>query len=217
MSTTTTAPSSRPPTTPTATRGGPARRSVPHLLLGLVLVSSCTAGAVFWSLNVGDRRPALALARAVTIGQTIQADDLREVSVALEGVDAIPAGDAPSIVGQAAAVSLPAGVLLARGMLGTTRVPTGDHAVAALAVKPGQAPPDIGAGAHVLVVRAADPDSAPATTSGSTWPGVVVAATAQANDGGLVVSVELTDTDARSVAAAPAGRLSVVLVAGGER
>src|SRR4051794_32961669 len=137
MSTTTTAPSSRPPTTSTATmRGGPARRSVPHLLLGLVLVSSCTAGAVFWSLNVGDRRPALALARAVTVGQTIQADDLREVSVALEGVDAIPAGDAPSIVGQTAAVSLPAGVLLARGMLGTTRVPTGDHAVAALAVKP---------------------------------------------------------------------------------
>lgn len=218
MSTTTTAHRSRPPTTMTvATRGGPTRRSVPHLLLGLVLVSTCTAGAVFWSLNVGDRGPALALARAVTVGQTIHADDLREVSVALEGVDAVPAGDAPSIIGQTAAVSLPAGVLLAHGMLGAARVPTGDHAVAAIVVHPGQAPPDIGAGAHVLVVLAADPDSASSATSGSTWPGVVVAATGRANDGGLVVSVELSDTDARRVAAVPAGRLSVVLVAGGER
>jgi len=187
------------------------------LLLGLLLVSSCTAGAVFWSLNVGDRALALALVRAVTVGQTVQEDDLREVSVALDSVDAIPAGEARSVVGQTVAASLPAGVLLARGMLGTTRLPADGHAVAALALQPGQAPPDVSAGAHVLVVLAAEPGAAGIPVSGSVWPGVVVGAAARATDDGLVVSVELSDADAARVAAIPAGRLSLLLVPGGDR
>lgn len=195
-------------------RGGP-RRSMPHLVLGLLLVSSCTAVAVFWSLHVGDRRAALALAHAVTVGQTIQPDDLREVSVALDGVDAIPAGDTGSVVGQTAAASLPAGVLLARGMFGTTRLPADDHGIVALALQPGHVPLDISPGAHVVVVLAADQDTANAEASD--WPGVVVSASELENGAGLVVSVELGDGDARRVAAAPTDRLSVVLVPGGDR
>jgi hypothetical protein len=191
---------------------------VPHLLLGLLLVSSCTAGAVVWSLNIGDRRPALALARAVTVGQTLRAADLREVSVAVDGdVDAIPAGDAPTIVGRTVAASLPAGVLLSHGVLGATLVPADDRAVAALALQPGQVPPDISAGAHVLVVLAAEPDVVSGPGPDSAWSGVIVSAARQANDGNLVVSIELSDDDARHVAAASAGQLSVVLVPGGDR
>jgi hypothetical protein len=197
---------------------------VPHLVLGLLLVSSCTAGAVFWSLNVGDRRPALALTRPVALGQTIQAADLGEVDIAVDGpVDAIPADDAPSITGRTATASLPAGVLLTRDLLGTTRVPGNGRAVAALALQPGQSPPDIGPGSHVLVVLASDPDTTTGNGAGggavsdSAWPGVVVGVTRGANDNSLVVSVEFSDTDARHVASAPAGQLSVVLVSGGDR
>ncbi|MGH3761028.1 SAF domain-containing protein [Actinophytocola sp.] len=174
---------------------------------------------------MGDRRPALALARPVTLGHTFEAADLREVSVAVDGdVDAIPADQATSVIGQVAAASLPAGVLLPRGALGAAPFLASDRAVAALALQPGQVPPDINAGASVLLVLSADPNAAPdvaATTTqpqpASAWPGVVVGVAHQANDERLVVSVELAETDARRVAAAPIGRLSVVLVSGGDR
>lgn len=201
-----------------STQRGVPRRSVPHLVLGLLLVSLCTAGAVFWSLNVGDRRPALALTRPVALGQTIQAADLGEVDIAVDGaVDAIPAGDAPSITGRTVAASLPAGVLLTRDLLGTARVPGTGRAVAALALEPGQVPPDTGPGSHVLVVLAADPETTSGAVLDADWPGVVVGVIRDANDNSLVVSVELNDADARHVASAPAGRLSVVLVPGGDR
>lgn len=214
-------------------RGGP-RRSVPHLLLGILLVTSCTAGAMVWSLNIGERRPALALARPVALGRAITPADLREVAVALDGgVDAIPASEARSVIGQTVAANLPAGVLLPRAALGRAPVPADDHAIAALDLQPGQAPPVLNAGAHVLVVRstdpaagptAADPDGASSTPGhtepASVWPGVVVDVADGVdgtNDHGVVVSVELAEQDARRVAAAPVGQLSVVLVPGGDR
>jgi hypothetical protein len=199
---------------------------VPHLLLGVLLITSCTTGAVVWSLNLGDRRAALVLARPVALGDTLEPGDLREVSVALDpGVDAIPASDAPSVVGRTAAANLPAGLLLPRGALGASPLPGDGRAIAALAVQPGQVSPDVHAGARVLVVRTADPNTDPnaepadsgGATPTSSWPGVVIGVAAMANDQERVVSVELTEPDARQVAAAPAGHLSVVLVTGGER
>lgn len=199
-------------------RGAPRRRSLPHLLLGLLLVTSCTAGAVVWSLNVGDRRPALALARSVAVGHTFEAADLREVNVAMDGdVDAIPASEARSVIGQTAGASLPAGALLPRGVLGSAPVSADDRAVAALALQPGQAPPDVHAGASVLVVLSADPNSSTNDSQPmSVWRGTVVAVSSATNEH-LVVSVEFAEADARLVAAAPVGRLSVVLVSGGDR
>lgn len=229
MSTTTSAPAGPRPAaehgSTNTVRGGP-RRSVPHLLLGVLLVTSCTAGAVVWSLTIGERRPALALARPIELGQAIAPADLREVSVAVDGdVDAIPASETRTVIGQTAAATLPAGVLLPRGALGTTPLPADDRAVAALNLKAGQAPPAINTGASVLVVLAANPTVATNDTdtgSGTAepvavWRGVVVDATPKASDDSLVVSVELTENDARHVAAAPIGQLSVVLVSGGER
>ena len=202
----------------TGPRSGPGRRSVPHLLLGVLLVCSCTAGAVVWSLNVGERRAALALARSVTVGQTLAAADLREVSVAVDGdVDAIPASEASSVVGRLVAADLPAGVLLSHRLLGAAPAPAVGRAVAAIALQPGQAPLDVQPGAHVLVVLAADPNAEATTTRPlSEWPGIVADIARDVNADRLVVSVDLDKNDARSVAAAPVGRLSVVVVAGGD-
>jgi hypothetical protein len=177
---------------------------------------------VAWSLSIGERRAALALARPVVLGETLERADLREVSVAVDAdVDAIPAAEAPSVIGRTAAASLPAGVLLPRGALGSAPIPAAGHAVAALALEPGQAPPDVNAGARVLVVLTADPNTGPSSTapaqSVSVWPAVVISVVPGATGQGLVVSVELAEDDARRVAALPVGQLSVVLVAGGGR
>lgn len=200
-------------------RLGAARRSVPHLVLGILLVTASIAGAVFWSIATGERRLALALARPVAVGQTIGIDDLREVSVALDGaVDAIPATDAASVIGQPLAASLPAGVLLPRAALGTSTAPESGEAVAALALQPGQVPPEVSSGAHVLVVLSADPNTPTDESSPqAAWPAVVTEVSHQPTNQTLVLSVQLDEDDARRVAAAPIGRLSVVLVAEGSR
>lgn len=189
------------------------RRSVPHLMFGLVLVAVSVAGSVFWSLTTGERHLALALASPVAIGQTIGVNDLREVSVALDGtIDAIPAEEAASVIGQTVAASLPAGALLPRAALGTSTIPEPGDAIAALALQPGQVPPEISAGTHVLVVLSTDEPM-----SDSAWPAVVIDVARQPTERALVVSVQLAEDDARRVAASPVGQLSVVLVAGGGR
>jgi len=195
---------------------------VPHLVLGALLVTSCTAGGAWWSLAAGERQPALALARPVDLGEELEAADLRETSVALDGtVDAIPAAEASTVIGKRLTASLPAGALLPRGALGTAASPPDGRAVAALSLEPGQAPQDIAAGVNVLVVLTAGPtadaNGNTAAQPTSAWPGLVTSVTTAPADRGRVVSIELNEDDARRVAAAPTGRLSLVVVPGGDR
>jgi hypothetical protein len=207
------------PTASTSRLSSPPRRSVPHLVVGALLVTSCTAGGVWWSTVAGDRHPALALARPLALGDVLEPGDLREVSIAVDGtVDAVPATDKASIVGQRLAVSLPAGALLPRGALGAVVGPADGRAVAALALEPGQAPPDVTAGVAVLVVLGTSPEANRGGTSqpSSAWRGLVTSITA-VDDPTRVVSVELAEPDARRVAAAPTGMLSLVVVPGGDR
>lgn len=197
----------------------PRRRSVPHLVVGALLVTSCTAGGLWWSKAAGEREPALAVARPLTLGAVLEPADLREVSVALDGpVDAIPAVEKTHVVGQRLAVSLPTGALLPRGALGTASGPAQGRAVAALALGPGQVSPDLAAGAAVLVVLTADAADSTTGLPIPAWPGLVTSVTTSTTgEQTRVVAVDLDEGDARRVAAAPTGRLSLVVVAGGER
>ncbi|MBB5157468.1 SAF domain-containing protein [Saccharopolyspora phatthalungensis] len=210
------------PGTGSRLRGGGRRRSIPHLLLGALLVLACAAGVVMWSLNVGDRRPVLALARPVAVGHVLSPQDVREVSIATDpGVATMPAAQASTVVGQTMATSLPAGSLLTPDVLGAGRVPGPGQALASLALKAGQFPPELAPGARVAVVfvpgsttgSASTPPSAQDASSG--WPATVTSVAARANEQTTVVSVQLGEAAARQVAAVPAGQLSVVMLSGG--
>jgi hypothetical protein len=179
---------------------------------------------VWWSLAATERRPALVLAQSVGLGEAIEAADLREVSVALDGtVDAIPATEASTVIGTRVTANLPAGVLLPRGALGAVAGPSDGRAIAALELEPGQAPQGIVPGVSVLVVLTAGPadvNANAATQPSLAWPGLVTSVATSPDNAaghGRVVSVELTEDEARRVAAAPTGRLSLVVVAGGDR
>jgi hypothetical protein len=206
--------------------GGARRRSVPHLALGVVLVLACAAAAVFATLQFTDRQQVLALARPVTVGHVLSAQDLQQVSVSVDGsVAVVPAAQSSTVLGQPMAVSLPAGSLLTPTELGAPALPAG-QAITALALKPGQFPPTLAPGAHVLVVLAPNTGTAssasPASSSSSgaqqavaVWPATVTDVAGQANDQTTVVSAQLADVAARQVAAQASGALSLVLVAGG--
>jgi hypothetical protein len=198
----------------------PRRRNVPYLLVGVLLVVVCAGAAVVAARALGGRTSVLALARPVAAGQVLTVGDVRAVEMASgSGVDLVPAGSAPSVAGRTVAFSLPAGMLLTWADLGPAQVPAAGQAVAAVGVKPGQFPPDVQPGARVAVLVSAGTDSGAGAgagpAAGTSWTGVVVGVAGGGGDQTTVVSVRMSEADARAVAAAPAGRLTVVVLGGG--
>lgn len=197
------------------------RRSVPYLLLGVLLVLACVGGFVLISLNSGDRQAVLALARGVSVGHVLTTQDLRQVNVAVDpGVAVVGAGQAATVVGRPMATNLSAGALLTPDAVGGAAVPTDGQAIAALALKPGQFPAEVGPGVRVSVVFVpgqAGTASSPPVDGGTVWPAVVTSVTVPPNEQTTVVSVQLTEAAARQVAAVPAGQLSIVMLSSGGR
>lgn len=190
------------------------RRSLPHLLMGVLLVMLCTTGFVAYSLETGHRQQVLALARPVAVGQVLTARDLEQVGVAADsGVAVLRAEAAGSVIGRTMTTGLSAGSLLTAAAVSSAGTPPPGQGIASLALKPGQFPPEVAAGAHVSVV------SAPTTTPGtgllgaapSTWPAIVTTVTSPANQQLTVVSLQLDTAEARQIAAMPAGQLSLVV------
>lgn len=202
--------------------GAPRRRSVPHLTAGALLVVACAAGAVVAASRLDGRQSVLSLARPVAAGQVLAIGDVRPVEVAADGeLDLLPAGSASTVVGRPVAYSLPAGALLTRSSLGTAQVPAAGEATAAVGLRAGQFPPDLAAGTRVAVLVSAGTDQAASAAGtgapgvGTSWTGVVVAVDAADGEQSTVVSLRMRESDARAVAAAPAGRLTLVVLGGG--
>lgn len=202
----------------------PWRRSVPHLAVGALLVVACALGAVAAAARLGGRSAVLALAHPVAAGQVLTVGDVRAVEVAADtDLGLLPAAASSSVVGRPVAYALPAGSLLTRAALGPAQVPAAGQAVAAVGVRAGQFPPDLQSGARVAVLVSAGTDQAAAgaagggPAAGESWTGVVVAVEPGTGGGeqSTVVSLRLSEPDARAVAAAPAGRLALVVLGGG--
>lgn len=200
------------------------RRSIPHLLLGMLLVLVCAAAFLVMSLNSGSRRPVLALARPVSVGQVLTAQDLRQVNVAVDpGVSVVDVSQAAGVVGKTMSTGLPAGALLTLDAVSGTGIPAEGQAIAALSLTAGQFPPEVSPGTHVSVVfvprqAGTTASSPPEPDSTTLWPAVVTSVSSQANQQTTVVSVQLSETAAHQVAAVPAGQLSIVMLpAGGGR
>ncbi|EWC64530.1 putative membrane protein [Actinokineospora spheciospongiae] len=195
------------------------RRSVPYLLLGVLLVLACVGGFVLISLHSDDREPVLALARGVPVGHVLAAQDLRQVNVAVDpGVAVVGADQAAVVIGRPMATSLSAGALLTPDAVGAAAAPAGGQAIAALALKPGQVPTEVGPGARVSVVAVSGQPgtaSSPPDENATVWPAVVTSVTFPANEQTAVVSVQLTEAAARQIAAVPAGQVSIVMLSAG--
>jgi hypothetical protein len=202
-------------------RGGGRRRSIPHLLLGALLVLACAAVFLVVSLNSDNRQPVLALAHPVSVGQVLTAQDLKQVNIAVDpGMSVVDASQATSVVGKTMSTSLSAGALLTPDAVGTGGFPVAGQALAALSLKSGQFPPEVAPGSHVSVVFApgqagAAVASPPMSDQSTVWPAVVTSVTSPPNQQITVISVQLGESAARQIAAVPAGQLSVVMVSGG--
>lgn len=202
-------------------RGTKRRRSIPHLLLGALLVLVCAAAFLVVSLNSGNREAVLVLARPVSVGQVLDAQDLKQVNVAVgPGVSVVDTSQAASVVGKTMSTSLPAGALLTIDAVSGGGVPAAGQALAALSLKSGQFPPEVSPGSSVSVVFVSGQaggalQSLPTPGSTTVWPAVVTSVTSPPDQQITVVSVQLSQAGARQVAAVPAGQLSIVMLPGG--
>lgn len=206
---------------PSRVTGSGRRRRVPHLLLGVLLVAGCVVGAIVVGSQLGNRISVLALARAVTVGQSLTTKDIRQVAISFDsGLDVVHAESLSSVVGRPVAFSLPAGALLTGAVLGDPLLPPSGYALAAVALKPGQFPLGLAPGTRVAVLVAPAAGSAGGSApppQASPWIATVTGVEQRGNDQTTVAVLLLAEGDAHQLATAPAGQISLVAVNGGGR
>jgi SAF domain len=178
---------------------------------------------------LGDRVQVLAVARAVAAGKVFTAADLTQVSATRDpSVPLIAASQVSQVVGRTAVVPLLAGTLLTPAVVGEAAFPPAGQVTASLAVKPGQYPQGLAAGARVAVYVSTGPSngvgqSAPAGSTGeASTPArlsAVVLGVDLAGDGqgSTVVTLLVDSADAARLAAAPGGGVVLMQTSPEER
>ncbi|GHJ35435.1 hypothetical protein Sm713_10440 [Streptomyces sp. TS71-3] len=171
--------------------------------------------------TVGAREQVLVLARDVPIGQALRPGDLRVAEVAANG-GVVPVVDRGAVLQRRARVPLVAGSLLALGQLGTNiSFPPKGFSQVALAVEPGDAPPDLGRGERVAFLAGPTGTSAgTAVSGGESDPAVTGTVTGvrapEAAGGPRVISVLVETAAARRTARLEHPRLAVLPAEGRE-
>lgn len=182
---------------------------------GALLVLLCGVASAALATAGDDRVGVLALARDVQTGQVLTAADLRVARLSGDGLSALSADGAATLVGQTVTATLPAGTLLNDSMLTATPLPAAGQQVVAIAVKAGGVPVEARPGRDVTLVQV-QPAIAAGTAAGA---GVlvpkarVVSVQADPASGSLVLSVAVPAGSAVAVAqASAAGAIAVTLL-----
>ncbi len=108
------------------------------MALMLALGGAAVSGALV--LNAGDKVGLVAAARDIEPGTVISKEDLRRADGSLDGVAAVRAQDAASLLGQTAVGPIPAGTLIAPGMVTRDAAPQAGRVAVGLALRPGALP-----------------------------------------------------------------------------
>jgi hypothetical protein len=191
----------------------------------VVLVVVCALVFAEGWLAAGHRQPVLALAQPVAAGQVITAADLETVRVSAAGpVSLVPASRQAEVVGSTAAVSLPAGSLLAGSDIGTPP-PVKGQVRLGVALKPGAYPPDLAAGQDVDVLATPAAAASGSSSSGGASAALPVGeavvlsvspASAAGGSGDTVVEIQVAADAMPQVAAAnAAGQIALATIPAG--
>lgn len=195
----------------------PRRRRRPALLaLAVAMVVLGALGASFVATSLGETTSVVALARAVSWGQPLNAADLVEARITSDpALSPIPYADRDELIGLIAATDLTAGSLLTRDALTDERFPPPGQHLVGVGVTANQVPATpLRSGDEVLLVPMATEGTAPA--AGAAAPESVQAMVANTGpvgvDGRRVVDVLVDDAHGADVAARAAAGLVVIVV-----
>jgi len=203
-----------------AWRTGPAlaarRRSLPHLLLGAVLLVGSALGMAVVESRRDNRSAVVAIARPVPAGRIVQGADLAVARILPDPlVRTVAATRMADLVGRTAAEPLTAGTLLVDGQLGPVGWPPIGQAVIAVPVQAGHAPSALTKGSRVTVVVL--PAGGQSGTVGTPVraEAMVYEIDADAGQPGTShVTLMLSDADATRIAAAPGDAVLIMRATG---
>lgn len=185
--------------------------------VGVVLV--IVAVLLGWQRDIAarDRQSVLAVARSVPAGQELTSRDLEVVEVALDGrIAAVPASSLSEVLGKVAATELRPGRLLDAEALLERGRPSEATVFLPLSLEPGQYPPGLEVGDHVVVVVTAPPTSREAVEADRGLPASVIAIDGERGFGvsETVVTVSIPRSDlARLAVASGEGRVMLAMAA----
>lgn len=138
-----------------AARGAePPRQRRPALAaLAILLIVGGALAAGLLAVRMDDRVAVIAANVDIPAGTEFTAENLREVSVASDGVETIPVDQAEAVIGTYAKVSIPAGTLLSESMRTGEAPVADDRAEVAIPLNPALTPNGLQRGDKVQIVR----------------------------------------------------------------
>lgn len=190
------------------------RRRTGVLAAGVALVALGSLGAAALARSAGDTRPVLAVANSVAAGQALQRSDLTVADVNADpALRPISANRLESLIGQRAAVALPAGSLLTDAAVTQLVLPAAGRSLVGVALTSAQLPAEpLRAGDQVRIVETPTSQGEPPSTTPATFPGEVVSTAGPDQTGLTVVNVSVPSQQAADLAARVAtGRVALVL------
>jgi hypothetical protein len=189
------------------------------IALGITIVLIGALATWYVTTTTSRTVSVLTISDAVQRGEAITQNDLTTISIAGgQNVDAIPASEASDIVGQVAAVDLPAGSLLTTSnIIDTLPVPEGSSIVG-IALNASQLPSyRLAAGDAVRLVDTPVAQGEPPTSDPQTFDATVFTTTYDEANQTWIVDVVVPEREAASIAArAATQRVSIVLDGVGE-
>ena len=182
---------------------------------GVVLVGGFASVAAGLVARADHAVAVLAVARPVSAGQVLTADDVRIAHISGSGVSALSAASLSTVGGETATSSLAPGTLLTNAMLTRAAVPSSGSQVVAVAEKSTLVPVGVVAGRYVSLVQVPVGQSRSGAESGAVLVdrALVVGVRTDPTGGVVVLSVQVPATSAPAVAqAVAAGGLAVTLL-----
>jgi hypothetical protein len=198
-----------------------ARRRLPELAGGLLVVATFAIAALWWQVSTTDERSVLALRNPVERGQTLTADDLQVVGIGGDDLIAtLDPAQAAQVVGRVARTDLAAGSVVTTDQFSDGSLIGDGDGVVGLSLEPGQFPSlALSGGDRVAVVLTPAPGDPAALASGFTAEvlvaeAIVVEVSTVGVQGNLFVAIQVSEADAARVAAASsANRVRLIQVA----
>lgn len=183
-----------------------ARRSPKMVALGILMVALGGLTAAFLFTLNSDHHPVLTLTDDVRRGQEIAREHLSVVEVPSGlGVDALPADQLESVVGERALFDLPRGSFPLARHLGEDPLPEGE-ALVGLRLAPGRLPAgELPPGTSVRLISLAEADDRVANATVASTP-------VPLEDGTFTVDVRVLDEEADAIARLSAADLIALVV-----
>lgn len=205
---------------------GTSRSRVPEIAVGVLVLVVSALAALWLFQSSADRTAVLALAAPVERGEIVTAEDLVTVEIAAdEAITVLRPTEVGAVVGRVALVDLPAGVLITPSQVASADTLEVGEGIVGLRLDAGQVPTmrlTPGTTVSVLLTPPTALSSEPLTASEIEEHSEVLVAAATVVDavplggqGEMVVSLSMTEEQARVVASsATLGRVRIVQVAG---